>query len=546
MQKSPIFISGIGRSGTSAVISALAEHKQVIKPDRVGEGPFVQAFLNFLCDYEGVSADRDYHLKNYQLEEPQRAQLFATLMSQLQYGKDVAQAPDSEKYWIVKVSLKSDTFAKAQEIFGDVKVVYVIRNGIEVVNSARHFKGFANLNFEQLCRRWTASQVSLGYLMNQRCCALIRHEDLVSDPYTVFESAFKKLDLQQDSAPAEFIDSTLFNSSFNKSSKGGEVSKVFSNRLACWDEWSKAEQQTFIDICDASMQELDFYRPYEVNEPSVTAIKQPEVKQPEVKQTAVKLSPSGTESSIVGVLADGAMAVNMFDYHCNVSVDHKYLHMENPKVASTSILKVLQQQEDSQLAERMDNPHQRNQSPILRFSKLDESIQRNALTSSEYYRFAFVRNPFGRLLSAYLSKIARPLAPKAEILAIINGCKVNQVKDLKQPVDFASFIEVVCSQDPLDMNPHWNLQTLQLIVEKIDYHKIGRFENLQQDFAQVCTHIFGDRDLKITQSANQTSSEEKLTDYYDDALVKKVHQKFYDDFHAFEYSGTLHTLAQTA
>ena len=74
MSKTPVFISGIGRSGTSAVIKSIAEHKEVVKPERVGEAPFVGHFVSFLHEYEDVSHAREYNLKNYQLGEEQRAE----------------------------------------------------------------------------------------------------------------------------------------------------------------------------------------------------------------------------------------------------------------------------------------------------------------------------------------------------------------------------------------------------------------------------------------------------------------------------------------
>jgi len=51
MYKKPLFVSGIGRSGTSAVISSLAKHKSVVEPHRIGEAPIVGHFINFLIDY---------------------------------------------------------------------------------------------------------------------------------------------------------------------------------------------------------------------------------------------------------------------------------------------------------------------------------------------------------------------------------------------------------------------------------------------------------------------------------------------------------------
>lgn len=548
MHKSPIFISGIGRSGTSAVISSLAEHQQVIAPDRVGEAPIVQHFLTFLCQYEDQSPEREYNLNNYQLEAPERARLFSSLISSLQYGKDVSLAPDSEKYWVAKVSLSHDTFVKALEVFGGLRIIYVIRNGVEVVNSAKHFEGFAHLNFEELCRRWSDSIVELRYLMDEQTCAVIRHDELVSDPRKVFNAVFEKLGMQNDSAPAEFIDSTLFNSSFNAMSKKDDVGTIFNNRLSCWAQWSESERQTFIEICDEHMQDLNFQRPYDAefahlyteDDASRLIPLAGDEQEPKV------VTPPGPVTETMQNLAQGCMCVSMLDYHCNVSERYGYLYVENPMVASTSTLSVLQRQENHLFAAKMDNPHARDQSPISRLSSLDETLQNHFLSSPEVFRFALVRNPFERLLSAWLMKIDRSLLPKAEILAIINGTTVDEVTDLQQAVEFPVFVDAVCSQDPSSMSPHWNHQTTQLLSSKIDYTKIGRYENLAADFDEICSRIFARKPPAASQIDNMAVPSGQLIEYYDDGLTEKVYQTFYDDFNAFEYPSTLVSLAASA
>jgi len=102
MSKTPIFISGIGRSGTSAVIKSIAEHKDVLKPEKIGEAPFVAHFINFLKEYEDKSSDREYHLKNYRLEKAERATEYSRLLSTLQYGKDVNADGIDGQHWIAR------------------------------------------------------------------------------------------------------------------------------------------------------------------------------------------------------------------------------------------------------------------------------------------------------------------------------------------------------------------------------------------------------------------------------------------------------------
>ena len=549
MDKSPVFVSGIGRSGTSAVISALSEHANVVSPNRIGEAPLIQEFLNFLRDFENESPYSDYHLENYQLEKADRIKLYSSMVSSLQYGFDVSQAPAEQQYWIAKVSLSEENYLKALEVFGDVKVIHVMRNGIEVVNSARHFEGFSDLSFEQLCNRWTRNLDSCQYLTGMENCSVIRHDELITDPHKVFANVFSELNMPLDDAPAHFIKTTLFNSSFNKTEQNDGVAKVFNNRLSCWDEeWTDSERDTFITLCGQHMEELGFQRPYVAGD--MEAPEQQEVVSAAVENVTPIQRPTiakaGLKTPTLTKLAENCVPINFLDYHCNVSLENEYFHMENPKVASTSILKRLQEQENRELAEQMPNPHERGLSPIARISSLSEVDQKNVLNDPDFYRFAFVRNPFARLLSAYISKIDRSLLPKAEILAVLKGVDAKEITDLTEPVDFPTFIDVICSQDRVRMDPHWNHQCDQLIIEKIDYHKIGRFENLESDFKEVCEKIFPGREINLTQSANKTGSTDLISEYFDEGLTSKVYQVFYDDFNAFGYSSSFGSLAKTA
>ena len=262
MHKLPIFISGIGRSGTSAVISAMSEHSEVVKPDRVGEAPFINHFVRFLKEFEDLSPHRDYHLKNYQLSPDNRAEVFSNLMATLQYGFDVDKSDLDKRYWIAKVSFDQESYEKAAHILGELRIIYVIRNGIEVVNSARNFKGFADLSFEQLCSRWVNNITQCDYVNESNNCAVIKHHEMVENPGSVFESVFKKLSISQDKGPAEFIAKTLFNSSFDKSEKLSSTATVFSNRLECWNEWTEEEKRMFISKCDDTMDKYNFTKPY--------------------------------------------------------------------------------------------------------------------------------------------------------------------------------------------------------------------------------------------------------------------------------------------
>ena len=149
-----------------------------------------------------------------------------------------------------------------------------------------------------------------------------------------------------------------------------------------------------------------------------------------------------------------------------------------------------------------------------------------------YFSFAFVRNPWTRLVSEYLHK------------------KLDNKYSFKQFI-FDAFPE---QDDYSDAYRHVIPQTDYLINADgemiVDF--VGRFENLQQDFEVVCKRL----DLEDTQlpHRNSTSSlrrtiERKLRhlfvgrdrvkrdyrDYYDQETVDRIAQLYSSDIKMFGY-----------
>lgn len=545
MHKSPIIISGIGRSGTSAVIKSVAEHADVVKPNRIGEAPFVMHFINFLMDYEDNSSAKEYNMANYQLDRGQREAEFSRLLAMMQYGIDITAEEIEGLYWVAKVSLSEEAFLKMQSVFNDVRVIYVMRNGVEVVNSAKSFDGFSHLEFEQLCKRWVNNIKQCHYVHSSDRCAVIKHHDLVRDPHETYERVFNELSMENDSAPGDFIKTNLFNSSFNQSSTLKTTANVFEDRLKCWDDWTGEEQSIFIEVCDELMQEYEFARPYASDTIIVPK---------HHKAQVLKLADSKPENQGKNYVKDAKlqfeiskkMPLTMFNYFANPSTKHQYFFLENPKVASTSILRKLQQIEFGDQQSAVNDPHERSSSPIPKMSTLDGATQHKILNAPEIFRFAFVRNPYSRLLSAYQSKIKAGLRSKAEVLAVINNVSKEEITDLSQEVSFAQFVDVVCKQEPFDMNPHWNLQSDQILIDHIDYDFIGRFEKLDQDFEYIRSRLFGNEQPGLTQSKNRTGSSASLADFYTGDLAEKVYKKFQCDFENFGYAEDFAQLESTS
>ncbi len=144
--------------------------------------------------------------------------------------------------------------------------------------------------------------------------------------------------------------------------------------------------------------------------------------------------------------------VAAFDYGLNMSLRHSYVYVETPKVACSSIKSTLLRLElDDPGFYRVDfeDVHNRAFSPLLKPSQIGDLDQ--FLARSSIFKFCFVRNPYSRLLSAWLDKIAGNRKQKAQVLLQL-GHDPNR---LDREISFEKFVRAVVAQPVSVMDPHW-------------------------------------------------------------------------------------------
>ncbi|WP_077530200.1 sulfotransferase family protein [Vreelandella utahensis] len=142
----------------------------------------------------------------------------------------------------------------------------------------------------------------------------------------------------------------------------------------------------------------------------------------------------------------------------------------------------------------------------------------------ELFRFAFVRNPYTRVLSAFLDKVDR------------------RERQKNREASFLEFLEYL-EKDGLFSNAHWAPQTSLLLIPFEEFDFFGKTENLDEDMSFVLDQIQGHKENKKILSAlgNATSAASKLATYYDDQAKAKVEKLYRQDFERFGYPTTLPT-----
>lgn len=152
----------------------------------------------------------------------------------------------------------------------------------------------------------------------------------------------------------------------------------------------------------------------------------------------------------------------------------------------------------------------------------------------EYFKFAFTRNPFDRLVSCYRNKIDRPRIPQY-MLASAEQSEVAFYPHMS----FAEFVEVVCYIPNRLADGHFRPQHLTICDREgniaADY--VGSFENIEEDFAYVKQRI-GKPDLELPERNRKRPTKSDPFNYrnfYDSKLKELVYERYEKDFETFGY-----------
>ena len=174
--------------------------------------------------------------------------------------------------------------------------------------------------------------------------------------------------------------------------------------------------------------------------------------------------------------------------HILVDDKHRFLYCSIPKAACSNWKRVLMV-----LDGRVTNisaVKKVQHSAFTRLKDFPPSVAKQKLR--EYYKFMFVREPLGRLLSAYKDKFVlnNTVFHKKYGTQIIRHMRKNaQANSKGDDVKIREFLQHVLDSHAEDLNEHWMpfYKLCQPCVVSYDF--IGSMENLESDSTQVLKQL---------------------------------------------------------
>lgn len=226
-------------------------------------------------------------------------------------------------------------------------------------------------------------------------------------------------------------------------------------------------------------------------------------------------------------------------YSTFVSMPHRYLYCEVPKAACTTIktlihgiegMPPIQYYLETWQTRRDMFVHARQNIKLPSLLDFDDRTQNLILNSPEFFRFAIVRNPYTRIISAWQSKVLL-CEPGFEfvykqILGSLPGLSNKRL------VSFAEFLDFIESSDPGGFNPHWRLQTDHMFYNVLNFSVIGKLEQLGTILSRLQAHIGSSYPLQVP-SGNRSPVAAGVTLTAEDA--SRIYRIYRQDFDNFGY-----------
>jgi hypothetical protein len=203
------------------------------------------------------------------------------------------------------------------------------------------------------------------------------------------------------------------------------------------------------------------------------------------------------------------------------SARHKFVYFRVPKAANSTIMLSLANAMEARAADDRGSAAKAAGKQNLKLPLAFES------TLAGCYKFTFVRNPFSRVLSAYLDKVVSG-NPKIRRYLGTDDRAFSFLEFLKRLED-----------GYLTANVHWAPQSIIVTLppERLDF--VGRVETLEADLRQVMSRVFGGtaENRIVQRSHGMTAASRRVDEMYGAEERRLVEKMYARDFELFYPNG---------
>lgn len=270
----PILIVGASRSGTSVMQAALGEHSQVIPaPKPTIESPLISKVGHFVASMDwtaGSNFAAHTHIAPSDMYPTMARWCFESVHGPDYVWRALRTVPTrghlevlKQRRWVIKSYPNGDALRGLKTVMPGVQVIYMLRNGLDVVHSHTKFALFRDQEFANHCRAWTKGVARYETLRNDEAVLLVRQEDLAAEPYATLHSVFDFLNLPYEDRPIRFLRETVVHPLDQSTLQNVDATTYFAGRQRGYEQWSQEQRRLFYDMCGDAMQKMGYEIPFQ-------------------------------------------------------------------------------------------------------------------------------------------------------------------------------------------------------------------------------------------------------------------------------------------
>ncbi len=267
----PLLVTtGVGRSGTTALRNAIERHPAVHGTDR--ENNIVYDLLEAArLNCTMPSRVHAMRVTPARYDEVFRRTLLELLWPTTGCGPGVEIARVDRGLGEVRAlhmftALTPERAAYLRRLFpgGRVKVVHIVRNGIEVVSSRIRFEGFKSQGFEGQCRVWAEDAAMWREGLKRSDTLIVRHERLRADAAGVLGEVWRLAGFSGEASHCQQSIDLLEGKIYHPTPEepGAAANTELEQRASRWQGWTSEDRAAFDRICGEAMRELGYAMPW--------------------------------------------------------------------------------------------------------------------------------------------------------------------------------------------------------------------------------------------------------------------------------------------